>query len=472
MRPGRVLFLLSAAAALISAGAPAYATTYAPNTWDCTAGNASTLCAQADLPPMPTARYDLSAVTGQDGFLYVMGGRSAIAALNTVEALKPGGAWLTAAAMPTARYALSAVTGQDGFLYVMGGETNSNVPLNAMEVYDTVHNQWGCSYFDPNCSDAQYGYSPLPTARYGMSSTLGADGRIYMIGGYGSSSAISSVVEAYNPATDIWDCSVGDTATGCNTRNLKPTPSSRLYASAVTGADGRIYVFGGLGGGVLATVESYDPTTGTWLCSVGDTGCAPSSQTLAPMPTGRYGMPAVKGPDNNIYVFGGYEASARSDKVEAYTPSSGGGTWVCSTSDAGCPVASQILKPMISGRFLHAGSLGQDHRVYLVGGDEFSALNTVEAYTVPASGGPTAAGVQRMSAVRHGAVMLVRWTLGRSQTVAGFAIYAGRVPLTSRLIPVHSAPTYHATVRWTGRTDRLSLHVVLRSGQVVRYALP
>lgn len=467
-----LLYTSLAAITLLSGAGLAHATSYAPNTWDCTSGNTSSQCAVADLPAMPTARLGVAAATGPDGFVYVIGGETTGSGTagpsHVVEAFTPATGWLPVAPMPTARYSPSAVTGRDGYIYVMGGSTAFNTLTDTVEAFATKNNIWGCSYYDANCSDAQQIYSPLPTPREQMAATLGADGRIYTIGGFGSVGE-SAAVEAYNPATDIWDCSTGDTASGCNTHNLQPAPSARGGASAVTGTDGRIYVFGGTTTGpVLNTVESYSPSTNTWLCSVGDGGCVPGAQTLTPMPSARVSPTAVTGGNARMYVIGGVGSTEGvGSTVEAYLPDAGGGTWVCSSGDANCAAAAQTLQPLPTARSYAAGALGPDHRIYVAGGNNnTSAYSTVEAYTLPSSG-PTAARVVRVTAIRRGASVVVRWHVAHASDIAGFRIYAGRSQLTAGLLPVHAAHDYRAIVRFSGTTQGLSLHVVLRNGTEV-----
>ena len=112
----------------------------------------------------------------------------------------------------------------------------------------------------------------------GMAIT-GADGRIYAIGGFDSTS--NATVEAYDTTTNVWT-------------TVAPMPTARYGLAAATGPDGRIYAIGGVDGGsnILATVEAYDTTTNVWTA-------------VAPMPTPRYHLAAATGPDGRIYAIGG-----------------------------------------------------------------------------------------------------------------------------------------------------------------------
>jgi N-acetylneuraminic acid mutarotase len=121
--------------------------------------------------------------------------------------------------------------------------------------------------------------APLPTARFGLTTSV-VDGKIYaMGGGYAPPGPYLSVVEVYDPTTDSW-------AKGIT------MPKERLgHAAAVV--VGKIYVMGGAyeWQTSTATVDEFDPATGTWA-------------TKAPMPNDRV-FHCAGAVDGKIYVFGG-----------------------------------------------------------------------------------------------------------------------------------------------------------------------
>jgi hypothetical protein len=98
----------------------------------------------------------------------------------------------------------------------------------------------------------------------------------------------SGAVDAYDPATNSWS-------------SRAPLPTPRAYHAAALGADGLIYVVGGIGAG--ANVEAYDPGTDTW-------------RTVAPLPTPRYGLAAASS-GGAVYAIGGQESIVAQNKVEA-----------------------------------------------------------------------------------------------------------------------------------------------------------
>jgi hypothetical protein len=133
-------------------------------------------------------------------------------------------------------------------------------------------------------------------------------------------------------------------------------PTARYDPTSATGINGLIYVFGGVNGGYLNTVEAYDPATGKWT-------------TEANMPTAREGAVAVAAPNGLIYVFGGFNGQYLSI-VEAYNPLKN--TWTTEAS-------------MSTARWEAAAALGSDGLIYVFGGISSSALN--------GSGGNTGGGV-------------------------------------------------------------------------------
>jgi hypothetical protein len=87
--------------------------------------------------------------------------------------------------------------------------------------------------------------APMAAAREGLAAVVAPDGRIYALGGRGESGPLASV-EAYDPVTGTWS-------------PLAPIAVARQALAAVVGRDGRIYAVGGRGddGHLLTTFESH-----------------------------------------------------------------------------------------------------------------------------------------------------------------------------------------------------------------------
>jgi len=182
---------------------------------------------------------------------------------------------------------------------------------------------------------------PMNDARIGPGAAMGIDGKIYVFGG-GFPGGILASVECYDPATDTWSYRA-------------PMPGPRAWLRAATAPDGTIYTFGGsTDSGPSTEVWAYDPGTDTW-----DT-------TVPQMPTPRRDVVAVTGADGLIYVFGGYP---NYNTVEAFDPVNK--TW-------------HTKAPMPTGRWCAGGALGPDGKIYIVGGgisgQPDGALDSLEVY--------------------------------------------------------------------------------------------
>src|SRR5438445_10866903 len=127
-------------------------------------------------------------------------------------------AWTILAGMPTPRSELAAAVGADGRLYAIGGADTGGGPLATVEAYTPATNTWVT-------------VASLSTARSGFAAVEATDGRIYVIGGM-ASSGLTNVVGAYTPSTNVWT-------------QVAALPTPRSGLAAAVGADGHIYAIGG-----------------------------------------------------------------------------------------------------------------------------------------------------------------------------------------------------------------------------------
>lgn len=286
---------------------------------------------------VPTARFFLAAATGLDGRFYAIGGSSTgTDFLTTLEARDPvTGTWATLASMPTPRLALAAVTGLDGRIYAIGGidfTGSSSDVLATVEAYDPASNTWAT-------------VASMPAPRAEMAAVLGADGRIYILGGENGLQGVDSTVFAYTPSSNTWT-------------TLSSMPTARYGLAAAVGPDGTIYVIGGIQSlGPVTTVEAYHPTSDSWT-------------TVAGLPQGISGLAAVTGPDGRIYAIGGFSSpGVGSSAVYAFNP--GTNNWTQAAS-------------LNVGRFELAAAVAPDGSIYAVGGEEtiFAPLSTTEILSI------------------------------------------------------------------------------------------
>lgn len=173
----------------------------------------------------------------------------------------------------------------------------------------------------------------LQTARYEMG-IESLNGKIYAIGGYGT--AVTNIVEEYNPSTDTW-------------LSKRSMTTARRALGAVA-ANGKIYAIGGYATAASNMVEEYDAETNKWT-------------TKAAMPTARYGL-GIAEIDGKIYAVGGYASGGATNKLEVYNPTTN--AWETKSS-------------MSTARY-NLGVAVVNGRLYAIGGNNGKPLNTIEEY--------------------------------------------------------------------------------------------
>jgi N-acetylneuraminic acid mutarotase len=193
------------------------------------------------LPTLNTPRYEHALISAADGKLYAIGGIARNAAtLGTVEVYDPNAStpkWTAGKSLKTPRFRFGAVAAPDGKVYAIGGGNSSGAVFNSVEVFDPSH--------------ATLGWSALPaslnTARKDLTATVGANGRLYAIGGKDTNGNLLTSIEVYDPANPGAGWTLA--ANSLNT--------ARADCGAVTGSDDRLYVVGGTGAsGTLGSVET------------------------------------------------------------------------------------------------------------------------------------------------------------------------------------------------------------------------
>ena len=195
---------------------------------------------------MPTPRYDLAAATDAQGNIYAIGGVTPNGTASTVEKYNPAtDTWSAVASMPTTRIGFAAAADAQGKIYTIGGADSLGNPLATVEVYDPATNTWSTG-------------ASLPLARFNLAAATDATGKIYAIGGATSGASATGLnrVDAYDPATQAW-------------REVFGMPTARASLAATADSTGKIYAIGGEGtsGVPVSTVEAYDPAggpLGTW----------------------------------------------------------------------------------------------------------------------------------------------------------------------------------------------------------------
>src|SRR3712207_5410042 len=90
----------------------------------------------------------------------------------------------------------------------------------------------------------------MTTPRWGLAAVMASNGKLYAFGG-GNDTTGFTIVEEYDPTTDVWTTRGSMTSVGA--------------FMGVASLNGKIYLIGGeRAGGTSALVEEYDPATGGW----------------------------------------------------------------------------------------------------------------------------------------------------------------------------------------------------------------
>jgi len=228
--------------------------------------------------------------------VFLIGGRDehAESSLTVDVYLSEHEAWVAGTPMGVARED-AFVASVDGVLYVFGGLNHDQTPFADGE--RGVANLAEIAYAPQEPEPPQIvidweEHTPMPTPRY-YGATAVVDNIIYTIGGLEERDPIGLVVEAYDPVSNTWTTKA-------------PLPEGRFNVAAAA-FDGVIYLFGGadVDGNVVDTVDRYDPATDTWEKAI----------TRLPQPTAGI---AVATYEDRIYLFGGSRSSQMFVPAENY----------------------------------------------------------------------------------------------------------------------------------------------------------
>jgi hypothetical protein len=255
---------------------------------------------------MPTARNHPNVVAGTDGRLYVIGGRNNVSfPVDAVDIYDPStDSWSSGTPIPNHAGAVApAALGGDGRIYVIGGCCDINGYLDIVQAYDPATDTWSS-------------VAPLPVRSLPWEALSGPDGRVYAIGG-DDNSGNTTAVWVYDPSTDSWASAAS-----------APLVLGGIGTAAALGADGQIYVFGGFAGpgaGPADTVVAYDPETDSWSTVVSCPGMAPRYDLAAA--AGPDGRAYAIGGDNFIGNTGGalsttqaFDPGASATAITSVTP--------------------------------------------------------------------------------------------------------------------------------------------------------
>jgi N-acetylneuraminic acid mutarotase len=234
--------------------------------------------------------------------------------------------WTAVGSLAHARAEHTATLLSDGRVLVVGGFASGSA-LASTEIYDPATGRWSQA-------------APLQQPRYRHTATLLLDGRVLVAGGqYGGVNVPLASVELYDPHANTWSAGAS-------------LPNGSLQHTATLMQDGTVLLTGGFDGGdYLAGTLRYDPATNLWV-------------TLAPMATRRTFHSATLLSNGKVLVVGGFHydgpPAASVSSAELYDPQTN--IW----SSAG---------NLLEGRENHSATLLPDGRVLVAGGDDVLAFS-------------------------------------------------------------------------------------------------
>ncbi len=200
-----------------------------------------------------------------------------------------GGTCTTPALLPTARFALALVKGVDGRLFAIGGANLiASGFVSVVEIYDPRTNVWDAG-------------PDLPEQVEFPAAAVDASGDIFVFGG-GNTQLVSQTLEL-SPGASAWSTS--------------PPPSPEPFAAtqAAVGPGGVFFMPAGLDtSGPQTAVWTFNPLSQSW-------GTAPS----LPLSTSYEGVAA--GADGTLYVLGGTNSDTSPNVPSALALPPDAGAW-------------------------------------------------------------------------------------------------------------------------------------------------
>ncbi len=209
---------------------------------------------------------------------------------------------------PGSRWGSVNWTDNQNTLWLFGGEgftPNGFGWLNDLWNYNPATNEWTWVKGDNTVYESgRYGTQGVPAdennpgGRHFAGGWLGADGKLWLFGGYGSGFGYFNDLWRYDPQTNQWTWMKGDMSVNQSgvygTKGISSVdnkPGGREHFVCWTGTDGRLWMIGGYGFSTshYSDVWNYNPVTNEWTWINGD--------NTANNP-GIYGTMGIASPDN------------------------------------------------------------------------------------------------------------------------------------------------------------------------------
>ncbi len=195
-------------------------------------------------PLYDSVRIAPGAVVTGDGVLLYGGTDGTNSTSSVISFSLSGDTMPTPASMSVPRSYLGYAPDASGNAYAFGGLDDTGQPLSSAESYNPDSDSW-----TPIAS--------LPTAQYNFPAVFDHTNQIYIFGGRTNTTDGTEIatVLRYSVRAKTWT-------------HLAPMPIPVAGSAAAFGADGKIYLAGGVSGGVTTSaVQVYNPAANSWVVS-------------------------------------------------------------------------------------------------------------------------------------------------------------------------------------------------------------
>jgi len=178
------------------------------------------------------------------GSIIIYGGNDGTGSVNTAVNYSPSDGTSTLASMSVPRSYLGYAPDRSGNAYAIGGLDDGGQPLSSAESYSQDSGAWSA-------------IASLPTAVYNFPAVFDGTNYIYIFGGRTNttSGTETATVLRYSVSANTWTAKAS-------------LPVAVAGSAAALGTDGKIYVVGGVSGGVATNVvQVYNAAANSWVIS-------------------------------------------------------------------------------------------------------------------------------------------------------------------------------------------------------------
>jgi len=193
------------------------------------------------LPQMSGVRIAPGVLGGGDPIIVYGGNEGSNSTSTAIAYSQSGDSVPTVASMSVARADLGYAADRSGFGYAIGGVDDNGHALSSAERYNQDSDSWSA-------------IASLPTALFHFPAVFDGTNYIYAFGGWTNTAPATetAAVLRYSVSGNSWTA-------------MAPMPVAVAGSAAALAVDGKIYVVGGVSGGVTTSaVQVYDPAANTW----------------------------------------------------------------------------------------------------------------------------------------------------------------------------------------------------------------